>query len=360
MTLKLPEPRRTDPASAPALRWGVIGTGIGSQFVASMHGHTPQRTVAIAARNAARTEHVARQLGIQRSYTDNHALIADGEVDAVYIATPHPLHRDLALEAIAAGKHVLIEKPIAMSAAEARDITEAARAAGVLAMEAMWTRYLPQSDILRQILADGLIGQPHLVRADFGPQIPYDPDSRFWSAELGGGGLLDAGIYPINLASLVLGPPTTIVATGTVMPSGLDVTANILITTENNAAALLSTSLVTSLPADAQISGSAGRVEFAAPWFAPTQLKVTVGPWGRQQVATWRHHQPEGPTDGYAFQTTALASYVGEGRVESPLQTHAETVAIMATIDEVRHQLARAGRAAATPPPAPPIEGTTE
>ncbi|WP_406831733.1 Gfo/Idh/MocA family oxidoreductase [Pedococcus sp. KACC 23699] len=186
--------------------------------------------MAFAARDAAKTESVATRLGIPRTYTDTGALIADGEVDAVYIATPHPLHRDLALEAIAAGKHVLVEKPMAMSAAETQEITDAARAASVLAMEAMWTRYLPQSDTLRQILAEGLIGRPHLVHADFGLQMPYDPDHRLWNAELGGGAMLDACIYTVNLASLVLGAPATIDATGNVLPSGVDVTANILIT----------------------------------------------------------------------------------------------------------------------------------
>ena len=124
--------------------------------------------IAVAARDEAKTRAFAREHGIPTVHGHPTALINDPEVDVVYIATPHPLHHDLALEAIAAGKHVLIEKPIAMSSSEARTITDAGRAAGVLVMEAMWTRYLPQADIIRQILADGLLGDVHLVRADFG------------------------------------------------------------------------------------------------------------------------------------------------------------------------------------------------
>lgn len=144
MTLTLPTPRVIAPRSVPALRWGVVGTGIAGRFVEALHAHTTQRAVAVAARDAVRTRAFADEHGIATVHPGASALIADPEVDVVYIATPHPLHHDLALEAIAAGKHVLIEKPIAMSVFEAQAMTAAGRAAGVLVMEAMWTRYLPQ------------------------------------------------------------------------------------------------------------------------------------------------------------------------------------------------------------------------
>jgi predicted dehydrogenase len=347
LTLTLPKPRLIDPASVRALKWGIVGTGIGAQFAGSIHEHTPQRVLAIAARDTGKTELIAQRLGIPRAYSTTTQLIHDAEIDAVYISTPHPLHRDLALEAIAEGKHVLVEKPIAMSAADARLILDAGRSTGVFVMEAMWTRYLPQSDILRQILADGLIGDVRLVRANFGPVIPYTPAHRMWSAELGGGALLDAGIYPITLADMVLGSPERVVAAGTVLPNGVDVTANIMLTTKNDAAALLATSLVTAMPASADVAGSGGRVQFREPFFAPTEMSVVVGPWGAQETAVWRHELPQGrATDGYAYEATAFASCVGESRSESPLHTHDETVAIMATIDEIRRQLFDAGRLA--------------
>ena len=212
MSLVLPAPRPIAVDSVPALRWGVIGTGIAASFVRAMNAHTAQRPVAVAARDSAKTQAFATEHGIPTVHGTPSALINDPGVDAVYVATPHPLHHDLALEVIAAGKHVLIEKPIAMTEGEARAITDAGRAAGVLVMEAMWTRYLPQADIIRQVLADGLLGAVQLVRADFGFVMPFDPAHRLWNAELGGGALLDAGIYPISFASSVLGAPTTVTA----------------------------------------------------------------------------------------------------------------------------------------------------
>lgn len=338
MTLLLPGPRLVDPASVPRLRWGVIGTGIGARVVASAHAHTPQRFVAWTARDAARTQAVARAHGVERCHADVRALVEDPDVDAVYVATPHPLHREQALMAVAAGKHVLVEKPMAMSAADAAAVTTAARRAGVLAMEAMWTRYLPQADVLRRVVARGLLGDVHLVRADLGSAVPYDAASRLWDPALGGGALLDVGIYPVSLASMVLGPPTTVHATGTLAPSGVDARADLLLTGPCATSALLSTSLVTSLPARAEVAGSAGRAEVLAPFFAPSGLRVTVGGPGSEEVATWTDPLTV-PDAGFAYQLTAFAQYVGEGRVESPLHDHAETASVLATIDEARRQL---------------------
>jgi len=155
MSLTLPTPNVIPRESVPSLRWGIVGTGIASGFVQALHAHTLQRAVAVAARDTAKTEAFAERHGIPRVCVQASALIADPEVDVVYIATPHTQHHSLALEAIHAGKHVLIEKPVAMSAGETREITAAGQTAGVLVMEAMWTRYLPQSNIVRQILASG-------------------------------------------------------------------------------------------------------------------------------------------------------------------------------------------------------------
>jgi predicted dehydrogenase len=340
MTPTLPSPRTIDPASAPALRWGVIGTGIAAQFVGALHRLTPQRAVAVAARDAAKTQAFAEEHGIGTVRADASALIAS-DVDAVYISTPHPAHHDLALEAIAAGKHVLVEKPIAMSAAEAEAITAAGREAGVLVMEAMWTRYLPQSDIIRQVLEAGTLGEIHLVRADFGFSMPFLPEHRMWNAELGGGALLDAGVYPISFASSVLGAPTSVTATGAMTSTGVDARANLLLPAPGGAAVLVSTSMVTSLPVTAEIAGSAGRLAVHSPFFAPSGITLTTGSIGSEESVTWRDETLT-LYDGMSCEATAFASYVAEGRVESPVHPHAEVVSIMATIDEARRQVAAA------------------
>lgn len=346
MTVTLPTPRTIDPAAVPVLRWGVIGTGIAGRFVDALRALTSQQVVAVAARDAARTEAFATEHGVEAVHTDASALIASPDVDVVYIATPHPLHHDLALEAVAAGKHVLVEKPIAMSAAEAESMTTAGRKAGVLVMEAMWTRYLPQSDIIRQVLADGVLGEVHLVRADFGFSMPFLPEHRMWNAELGGGALLDAGVYPISFVSSVLGAPASVVAHGTMTSTGVDARANLLLPAADGAAGMASTSMVTSMPVTAEILGTAGRLAVHSPFFAPTGLTLTTGSIGSEDSVTW-HDEKLTMYDGMSCQINALAAYVAQGRTESPIHTHAETVSVMATIDEARRQVAgaAAGRA---------------
>ncbi|MCO4239254.1 Gfo/Idh/MocA family oxidoreductase [Pseudarthrobacter sp. MDT3-28] len=340
MSITLPVHRTILADSVPSLRWGVLGTGIAARFVNALHAHTGQRAVAVAARDAAKTHVFAAEHGIPKVHISPSALIADPTVDVVYIATPHPMHHDLALEAIQAGKHVLIEKPVAMTANETHAITRAGHAAGVLVMEAMWTRYLPQSDIVRQLLAAGAIGEVKLVRADFGFILPFDASHRLWNAELGGGALLDAGIYPISFASSILGPPTSICASGELGPNGVDARADLLLTSASGATALASTSLVTSTPVVASIMGTAGRIELASPFCGPSAVTLTIGSFGSEESVTWRDETFKTLHEGLGYQATAFASYVAEGRTESPLHPHNEMSSIMATIDEARRQIA--------------------
>ena len=346
MRLQLPSPRVLDPRSVPPLRWGVVGTGIAGPFVRALHARTGQRAVAVAARDTAKTEAFAREHGIPTVHRSVSALIDDPQVDVVYVSTPHPLHHDQALEAIAAGKHVLVEKPIAMSAEEAREVTDAGRAAGVLVQEAMWTRYLPQSDVIRQALGDGLLGDVRLVRADFGFVFPYDAAHRLWNAELGGGALLDAGVYPIAFASSVLGPPDSVAAAGSLAATGVDERADLLLPSAG-ATALVSTSLVARLPVTASIMGSEARLDVHSPFFGPTGLTLTTGSATSEESLTWRDQTFDRLNEGLSHQAVAFAAYVAEGRSESPVHDHAEVVSIMATIDEARRQLGATGAAGA-------------
>jgi predicted dehydrogenase len=324
------------------LRWGVIGVGIAESFVSALHAHTSQRAVAVTSRRPERAAAFAATHGIATVHPSVDALVADPNIDAVYVATPHPLHHGLALAAIAHGKHVLIEKPIAMSAAEATSMTDAGRRAGVLVMEAMWTRYLPQSDIVRQVIADGIIGDVHLVQADFGFVAPDDPAHRLWDPALGGGALLDAGVYPISFASMVLGAPSAIHAVGATLGNGVDTQAQMAISYLGGGTALLSTSLVTMLPIEAQVMGTKGRLKVLSPFFGPTGVEVTVGQFTTAETAVWRDQRWPGMYDAMCDEAIAFASYVGDGRTESPLHPHHEVVSVMATIDEVRARLAAA------------------
>lgn len=335
MPLALPTPRLPDPSACPSLRWGIIGTGISRSFVQAVAQNTKQRVTAVSARDEGKTRAFASQFGISKVHANVDALVADPEVDVVYVATPHPLHKQQALCAIAAGKHVLIEKPIAMSADEAREITSAGVAAGLLVMEAMWTRYLPQADVIRRVIAEGIIGDVHLVTAGFGFVSAYDPANRLWAPELGGGALLDAGVYPISFASSILGTPTRVEVAGDAGPGGVDVRADLLLANENGRA-LASTSITSQLPSTAAISGSEGGITIGAPFFGASLVTVTRGAaWdGEQEVFV--DENLARTNGGIGLQATAFACYVAEGRVESPLHPHAEVVDVMNTIDIAR------------------------
>ena len=340
MARTLPTPNTIDPGGVPSLRWGIVGSGwIAARFARALNVRSTQRIAAIASRNPATAAALARDAGIDKVHPTPETLVSDPSVDVVYVATPHITHCELALRAIAAGKHVLVEKPLATSAAEGREIVNAARAAGVFAMEAMWTRYLPQMDILRMLLVDGALGDVHLVTADFGFVVPFDPRSQMWNPALAGGALLDAGVYPVSFASFAIGPPTRISAVGAVTSTGVDAHAEMLLTTASGASALLATSMVSTSPTRAAIIGSAARIEVTSPFYAPGGLVMTWPSHTTEESISWRDAPLEETFDALSFQATALASYVGEGRTESPLHTLAETISVLETLDTVRAQV---------------------
>ncbi len=335
----VPEPRPLPPA--PALRWGLMAPGgIASRFVDALHAHSPQRFVAVGSRSAERAERFATEHGIERAYGSYEEVAGETRVDAVYIASPHSAHKDLALLAITAGKHVLIEKPMAASAAEAQVIADAARAAGVMAMEAMWTRYLPQADVIRQLLAAGEVGDVHLVSADFGFAATFDPAHRLFDPAQAGGALLDAGVYPISFASSVLGAATSVAVVGGLALTGVDCDAALVMDHSGRYSTAL-TSITSSLPTRATIMGSKGRIDVDAPFFAPGGLTLTggngLGP--DTQAARWEDRTYAQPYSALHYEADALARYAAVGRTESPIHTLDEVVAILRTIDEARRQL---------------------
>jgi predicted dehydrogenase len=323
----------------PPLRWGLLAPGrIAGAFVSAVHGHTNQRFVAVASRSEERAESFSAQHGIAKAYGSYDQLASDPEVDVIYIAAPQSEHLTLGLLAISAGKHVLIEKPLATTAAEARILVEAARRAGVLLMEAMWSRYQPQAAVIRTLVADGVLGDIRGVTADHGQAIPADPQHRLYRRDLGGGALLDLGIYPIQLDSMVLGAPTSITAIGGLTDTGVDSYSTLTVTHEGSAQSTLMTTMIARTPTTAVITGSEARIEMAGPFHVPTTMVLADNDY-LGDVLTWT--DPTGVTmmDGLSWEATALARYVGEGRTESPLHTLDETVSILETIDEARRQL---------------------
>ncbi|MDQ2624839.1 MAG: Gfo/Idh/MocA family oxidoreductase [Actinomycetota bacterium] len=337
--LSLPSPRHPDPTDAPALRWGIIAPGwIASHFARAIHAQSTQRAVAVGSRTLARAEEFAARFEIPRAHGGYDAVLADPDVDVVYVASPHSEHRDQALAAIAAGKHVLVEKAFTRNAAEAREVIEAARAAGVLVMEAMWSRYLPHTDVVRQLLDDGALGDVHRVEADFGSRAEVGPDHRLLDPALAGGVLLDLGVYPLAFASFVarhsgagaLPTGEGLQVTGELAPTGVDAQVSVQIAVGRLHASLFTTMLAET-PQTALVAGSLARVSLGPKFYLPGPVTLSRG----DASATWDQNRVTG-LDGLAFQAAALARFVAEGRTESPLEPLDETLAILETADAIR------------------------
>jgi predicted dehydrogenase len=258
----------------------------------------------------------------------------------VYIAVPHTEHVRLALDAIAAGKHVLVEKPMATSATDARLVVDAARAAGVFAMEALWAKYLPKFDVIRQLLDDGALGDVRLFSADYGFRAPYDPSSRFFNPELGGGALLDLGVYLVATASFALGEFSSVTATGQLSPTGVDVQSSLLLDTPTGAQAVMSTTLLADTPSEANVIGTAGRIAIDRVFVGPGGF--TFSPAGADAV---RYDDRSGLVwrEGLCYQASAVARYVSDGLTESPLHSLDETMSVLGTLDEARRQIQLGG-----------------
>jgi predicted dehydrogenase len=321
--------------TARLLNWGVLAPGrIAASFTDALHANTRSRVVAVGSRSAERAHHFATTHGVQRAYGSYEQLVADPEVDAVYVASPHSEHRSQALLAIAAGKPVLVEKAFARNAAEAQEVVDAARSAGVLAMEAMWTRFLPQTDVIAQLLADGVLGEITTVLADHGQYFDFDPQSRLFDPNLAGGALLDLGVYPISFASFALGSPDSVVATGSLTTTRVDAEVTVALKARS-AQATVSTTLRAKTPTRASISGSAATVEIAGPFYGPGVVTLTANDdrrLVREPGAITGHH-------GLCYEAAHFAGLIAEGATESPLLPLDETVDVLRTIDEIRRQI---------------------
>ncbi|MBD5785354.1 Gfo/Idh/MocA family oxidoreductase [Cellulosimicrobium terreum] len=322
-----------DPRSAPPVRWGILGAGgIASTFAEAVRRHTQSRVASVGSRDRVRSERFATAHGIPTTHEGYEALVDDPQVDVVYVATPHSHHREHALLAIRAGKHVLVEKAFARNEAEAREVLDAAREAGVFVMEAMWTRHLPHVAALRGVIARGEIGDVVNVTADHGQWFAFDRDHRLFAPELAGGALLDLGVYPVSFAHDLLGVPESVTAVGALTETGVDGQVSVVLGYPGGVQATLSTTLWSRTATTAVISGTAGRIEVEGDFYSPGSFRVI-----RHDGSTWFY---DGATpDGFQFQVAEVARRVTEGETQSPRMTWDGTLEVMRTLDEVRRQV---------------------
>jgi predicted dehydrogenase len=314
------------------IRWGIIGTGGIARAFAGELTRTDSGTVAAV---GSRSLDSARAFGVGRPHGSYEALVSDPEVDAVYVATPHPFHHANARLALEAGKPVLVEKAFTMNAAEARDLVQLARDRGLFLMEAMWTRFLPHTAEIRRRLEAGELGEVVTVLADHGQWFALDPAHRLFAPALGGGALLDLGIYPVSFASMVLGTPSKVVTLTTPAFTGVDGQTSILLGHPSGAQAVINCTSAAKSPTKAAIVGTDARIEIGQRWYGQTGFTFIP------RTGEPRSYDAGVPS-GLRFEADEVARCLSEGLLESPLMPLDETVSIMETMDAVLAQ-ARSG-----------------
>ncbi|HEY4269617.1 MAG TPA: Gfo/Idh/MocA family oxidoreductase [Galbitalea sp.] len=313
------------------LGWGILGTGgIAHEFATDLQltGHTVS---AVGSRSQAGADAFASRLGIAHAHASYESLVQDPTVDIVYVATPHSLHAGNAILALEAGKHVLVEKPFTINAREARTVAELAAKRGLIVMEAMWTRFLPHMVRIREIVSAGKIGDVRAIIAAHEHRQTSDLTHRVHDPALGGGALLEVGIYPVSFAWDILGRPAAVRAIGSMGATGVDGQTAILLGYPDGQQAILHASAESVGGSTATILGTEGRIEIDATWFTPASF--TVFDNAREVVERF---DEDVVGRGLHLQATALERAIAGGLVDVPEMPIGESVAIMTTLDEIR------------------------
>lgn len=321
------------------IRWGIISTGgIAGKMADALKRLEGEgaHLLAVGSRTQESADAFGDRYGIPRRYASYEALAQDPDVDVIYVATPHPFHHDNTLLCLDHGKAVLCEKPFAMTARETIDMIESARAKGLFLMEAMWTRYLPVMVRVRELLREGVIGEPRLLTADFGFRAPFDPYHRLFAPELGGGALLDVGIYPVSFASMVMGTPESVYSVARLGETGVDEETAILFGYSNGAMAQLSAATRLNTPVEAVINGTEGRIKIHTHFFMGDTLTLARG--GMIEPRSEETFTYETNENGFVYQAREVMACLRAGALESAIMPLDETLSIMRTMDAIMAQ----------------------
>jgi predicted dehydrogenase len=316
------------------VRWGIVGPGRIAEAVVEDFRIVPgAELVAVGSRALERAGNFAQRHGLDQAYGSYRELIEAPEVDALYIATPPPQHAALAVAAIRAGKAVLVEKAFTATVAGAEAIADAARQAGIFAMEAMWTRFQPAMRRVRAWLDEGAIGQVRAVEADLGVIREFDPEDRLFAADLAGGALLDLGVYVVSFAQWVLGTPERVVAHGRLGTTGVEEDASMFLAFPGGQSAMLTTSLHSPMPGAARVFGSDGWIDVFPRFHHPSE--VVLHRYGRppEHVVA----PPDGR--GYAHEFAEVTQGVLAGRTESEIMPLEDSVTVQRVLEEAARQL---------------------
>ncbi|GAA3271085.1 Gfo/Idh/MocA family oxidoreductase [Paenarthrobacter aurescens] len=327
-------------ATGRPLRWGVVATGsIALRVVEDLALLEDAVLQAVSSRSEASARSFAEKFGFATAYSDARGtpgyerLLADPAVDVVYVATPHAQHHAVALAALHAGKHVLCEKPIAMDAAQARELADLARDKGLFLMEAVWTRFLPSFCRAMKVLRSGEIGEPRWLQADLGFVPAYDPASRIWDPAAGGGALLDLAVYPLTWALGVFGEPDSLIASGSLTPQGVDLQNSLALNYRTGTYAQLITSIGAECPSVVTVGGSEGWLRSSASLFNPAEIII------QPRNGTLRTERFKVLGHGFSYELREVTRCLQAGLTESPFMTPEESVGTMELLDEARRQM---------------------
>ncbi|WP_426189979.1 Gfo/Idh/MocA family protein [Massilia sp. DWR3-1-1] len=320
------------------VRWGILGTGKIARAFAEALRHTPGAVLAgVASRDGASSAAFAAEFGTAHAntvaYTGYQGLADADGIDLVYIATPHPMHAENALMALHAGKGVLCEKAFTVNRREAEQVVALARAKGLFLMEAMWTRFMPALAAVRSVIAEGRIGTPTHLTADFGFHASFGAEHRVFNRALGGGALLDLGIYPLSIAASLLGPVQAVSALADMGPTGVDLQTAFTLRHAGGAISACACSLRARTPCELTVSGELGQVRMNTRFHRATSIRVTLADGSSSTLAT--------PYlgNGYVHEIVEAQRCWRAGLIESPHMTHADTLALMGVMDAIRGQI---------------------
>lgn len=315
------------------INWGILGLGrIAHKFVQDLLQIPDARLLAVASTDQQRADAFAGQYGAAHAFGTYEDLLSCEGLDAVYIATPHTGHYQTTLQCLNAGIAVLCEKPFAMNHQQVEKMVQTAREKKVFLMEALWTRFLPSVEKAVDLATSGSIGRITGVRADFGFKAAVDPEGRLYNKALGGGSLLDIGIYPLFAAYLFLGKPKTIKASAIVGSTGVDEQCGMVLTYEGGQMAVLNSTILTRTDTDAYVYGENGSV-YLPSRFQETRSVVLKPAEGDSQTFTF-----DRTTHGYAYEAEHVMDCLREGKTESPVWSLDDSLNLMALLDAVRHE----------------------
>jgi predicted dehydrogenase len=316
-----------------SVSWGILGTGgIAHEFATGLHDTPDAETLAVGSRTEDSAREFAASFGIPRHYGSYAELVSDPDVDVVYVATPHPFHAENVTLCLEAGKPVLCEKPMTVNAAQAERLIALAQDEDLFLMEGMWTRFFPLMERVRHLISSGAIGEPRLLHVDFGFRAPFDPSQRLFNPDLGGGALLDVGVYCVSLSSMIFGPPDRVTGLAHLGETGVDEQSAAILEHGDGRMSTISVAIRTATPQEAMIAGTEGWIRIHPDWWRPDTLTLSRP---GDEVETIK---APSTGNGFPHQAAEVMRCIGSGARESDVMPLRETLSIARTMDELRHQ----------------------